>query len=179
VGFAGTFITKTGPCHHRDLTWRGRYGNLTPEEGKKHRRPRTVCAVSGLRRRLPSRNGPGSASRSWHLSPATERATEHAACWASRRPHSCGSACAASPPAPANAGRQNQKTLGLERDYRSPGLGEDRRPVTPEVAGSSPVAPAKVPATQHLFRASTAGHSRIPRESRTRVGRESPHDAGR
>jgi hypothetical protein len=58
----------------------------------------------------------------------------------------------------------------------------DRRdqdwPVTPEVAGSSPVAPVKVLQIVYVFDISTAGFFFIPRRSRTRIGLRSPQGAG-
>jgi len=76
----GPVITETSPGEANTAT-------LMPGESEKRRSPRTACAISGPDRRLPSHSGPRSAS-SWHLSPAAERATEHAACLGARRPHS-------------------------------------------------------------------------------------------
>jgi hypothetical protein len=52
------------------------------------------------------------------------------------------------------------------------------RPVTPEVAGSSPVAPVKVLQIVYVFDISTAGFFCIPRRSRARIGLKSPQGAG-
>jgi hypothetical protein len=52
------------------------------------------------------------------------------------------------------------------------------RPVTPEVAGSSPVAPVKSLQIVYVFDISTAGFFFIPRKSRARIGLKSPQGAG-
>jgi len=74
--------------------------------------------------------------------------------------------------------RKAPLTAGIPADPRSARKHHDR-PVTPEVAGSSPVAPVKVLQIGIFFRRSTAGFPRIPHRSRTRVGRESPPGARR
>ena len=67
-------------------------------------------------------------------------------------------------------------TGGIPAYSRSARNHQDR-PVTPEVAGSSPVAPAKVPANRHLFspldRRLLAHPAQIPQENRPRIPAES------
>jgi hypothetical protein len=82
------------------------------------------------------------------------------------------------PPIPATAWSEAPLTEGIAADPRSARKRHDR-PVTPEVAGSSPVAPVKNLQIGIFCRRSTAGFSRIPHRSRTRIGRESPPGAAR
>jgi hypothetical protein len=62
--------------------------------------------------------------------------------------------------------------------YPRPARKQQDRPVTPEVAGSSPVAPVKALQIVYVIDISTAGFFFIPRKSRTRIRLRSPQGAG-